>query len=156
MSSPISFETYRVTKQWTVDDFKNRAHHLATNQIYVLNDAEKKSLLKVLSDHSFVPLSVPKFKETLKDVRNEQAARELTNMYLDYYMEYFQYKQLARQKIDELKKSLGKVLKKTTSKTPSGKTTDDKKAGKTTSGKKAGKKVGKKTKRSKSKTKTKK
>ena len=114
MSSPINFETYRVTKQWTVDDFKNRAHHLATNQIYVLNDAEKKSLLKVLSDHSFMPLSVPKFKETLKDVRNEQAARELTNMYLDYYMEYFQYKQLARQKIDELKKTLGKALKKST------------------------------------------
>ena len=68
MSSPISFETYRVTKQWTVDDFKNRAHHLATNQIYVLSDAEKKSLLKVLSDHSFMPLSVPKFKETLKDL----------------------------------------------------------------------------------------
>ena len=121
MSSPISFETYRVTKQWTVDDFKNRAHHLATNQIYVLSDAEKKSLLKVLSDHSFVPLSVPKFKETLKDVRNEQASRELTNMYLDYYMEYFQYKQLARQKIDELKKSLGKVLKKSTVKTTAGK-----------------------------------
>jgi len=114
MSSPISFETYRVTKQWTVDDFKTRAHHLATNQIYVLNDAEKKSLLKVLSDHSFVPLSVPKFKETLKDVRNEQAARELTNMYLDYYMEYFQYKQLARQKIDELKKSLKMTTKKST------------------------------------------
>jgi len=141
MSSPINFETYRVTKQWTVDDFKNRAHHLATNQIYVLSDAEKKSLLKVLSDHSFVPLSVPKFKETLKDVRNEQAARELTNMYVDYYMEYFQYKQLARQKIDELKKTLGKALKKSTVKT--------------TSSKKAGKKVSKKTKRSKSKTKTK-
>ena len=114
MSSPISFETYRVTKQWTVDDFKTRAHHLATNQIYVLNDAEKKSLLKVLSDHSFVPLSVPKFKETLKDVSNEQAARELTNMYLDYYMEYFQYKQLARQKIAELKKSLKMTTKKST------------------------------------------
>jgi hypothetical protein len=114
MSSPINFDTYRVTKQWTVDDFKNRAHHLATNQIYVLSDAEKKSLLKVLSDHSFVPLSVPKFKETLKDVRNEQAARELTNMYLDYYMEYFQYKQLARQKIDELKKSLKMATKKST------------------------------------------
>jgi hypothetical protein len=142
MSSPISFETYRVTKQWTVDDFKNRAHHLATNQIYVLSDAEKKSLLKVLSDHSFVPLSVPKFKETLKDVRNEQAARELTNMYLDYYMEYFQYKQLARQKIDELKKSIKMTTKKSTVKTTSGKTT-------------AGKKVSKKTKRSKSKTKTK-
>jgi hypothetical protein len=118
MSSPISFETYRVTKQWTVDDFKTRAHHLATNQIYVLSDAEKKSLLKVLSDHSFVPLSVPKFKETLKDVRNEQAARELTNMYLDYYMEYFQYKQLARQKIDELKKPTKKQpTKKPTKKT---------------------------------------
>jgi hypothetical protein len=128
MSSPISFDTYRVTKQWTVDDFKNRAHNLATNQIYVLSDAEKKSLLKVLSDHSFVPLSVPKFKETLKDVRNEQAARELTNMYLDYYMEYFQYKQLARQKIDELKKSLGKVLKKTTGKKATVKKTNVKKA----------------------------
>jgi hypothetical protein len=116
MSSPINFDTYRVTKQWTMDDFKNRAHHLATNQIYVLSDTEKKSLLKVLSDHSFVPLSVPKFKETLKDVRNEQAARELTNMYLDYYMEYFQYKQLARQKIDELKKSLKMATKKSTMK----------------------------------------
>jgi hypothetical protein len=71
---------------------------------------------------------VPKFKETLKDVRNEQAARELTNMYLDYYMEYFQYKQLARQKIDELKKSLKMATKKSTVKKATVKKTNVKKA----------------------------
>ena len=122
MSSPINFEHYRVTSKWNEDDFKNRSNQLLTNQIHVLSDAEKKSLAKVLSDHSFVPLSVPKFKETLKDVHNEQAARNLLNMYLNYYMEYFRYKQVARGLIAKLKPSTKKPTKKSATKKPAKKT----------------------------------
>ena len=107
MSSPINFEHYRVTSKWNEDDFKNRANQLLTNQIHVLSDAEKKSLAKVLSDHTFMPLSVPKFKETLKGL-SADAARDLLNMYLNYYMEYFQYKQVARGLIAKLKPSTKK------------------------------------------------
>lgn len=106
---PISFEPFRVTDDWDLEDYEDRIERLTNCRLDVLTHAEKDALLEVLLDDecNMVPFDdIENVREKIDGDFDEAYLELLKNEYEKYYNCHVAYKLLAAERIGQLRAHL--------------------------------------------------